>query len=248
MDQAPSPNIGASEPSIANDPRKGGIEALDPSYASYKTYLEKSLFMLADGELVHCVICGNGMHTPNTMALVCPNVECRVASHVACLASTFLRQEAQRNLLPVRGNCPSCKSGLQWTRLVTELSLRIRGSKEFLRLEKKPRKHKTRKPNDKTAMDLSSMVEDDTDDNMNGFDQQDANEEVSIGDIVDELLIDEAQYYSLSDIDDAMSISSGLSDTSQISDLRSPAKSNLPLSRLDTVIEDSDWDAAEVLD
>ncbi|MCJ1385413.1 Slx4p interacting protein [Xylographa soralifera] len=248
IERAPPLNIRASEQSKAGDYCKEGIEALDPSYASYKTHLDKSLFMLVDVELVHCVVCGDGMHTPNIMALVCPNDECRAAFHVTCLASTFLRKESQQNILPVYGNCPSCKLQLQWTRLITELSLRIRGSKEIVRLEKKPRKHKTKKPNDRNASNLSSMVEYDTDNDMNGLDQQDADRELSIADIVDEPLIDEAQYCSLSDMDDTISVSSMVSDTSQFSGLRSPAKSNLPLSRLDTVIEDSDWDAAEVLD
>jgi len=247
-DEGPPRNIGASERLIARDPRKGGIEALDSSHASYKSHLDKSLSVLGDGEPVYCVVCGNRMHTRDVMALVCPNNECRAASHVACLASSFLRQGTQSNLLPVLGNCPSCNLQLQWTRLVTELSLRIRGSKEIVQLEKKSRKNKTKKPNVKTALDLSSMVEDDTDDDMNGLNQQDVDEELSIGGVVDEPLIDEAQYYSLSDMDDAMSVSSVVSDTSQVSDLRNPAKNNLPVPRLDPVIEDSDWDAAEVLD
>ncbi|MCJ1321784.1 Slx4p interacting protein [Xylographa vitiligo] len=241
-------NIGGSKRSTLKDPCKGGIEALDPSYASYKNYLDKSLLMLGDSEPVHCVVCGRHMRTPNIMALVCSHDECRAASHIACLASTFLHQEAQGNLLPVHGSCPSCKSQLQWTRLVTELSLRIRGSKEIVQLEKRSRKRKAKKPNVKTALEFSSMVEDDTDDDKDGIDQQDADEQLSTRDVVDEPLIDEAEYYSLSDMDDTISVYSVVSDTTQFSDVRSPAKSSLPVSRLNIVIEDSDWDSAEVLD
>ncbi|MCJ1398825.1 Slx4p interacting protein [Xylographa trunciseda] len=247
-DEALPPNPGGSERSNSESLPKRGIEALDTSYASYKTHLDKSLFILADSESVHCVVCGKNMPTPSVMALVCPNDDCRAAFHVTCLASTFLRDEAQQNLLPTHGKCPSCKSHLQWTRLVAELSLRIRGSKEIMRLKKKPRRVKTKDPNEKTALGLSSMVEDDTDDDMNGSDQLDADGELSIADIVDEPLMDEARYYSDSDIDDTVSTSSVISDTPQFSELRNPGRRNSPASKLDTVIEDSDWDAAEVID
>ncbi|MCJ1394127.1 Slx4p interacting protein [Xylographa bjoerkii] len=241
-------STGASERLRSKPLQEGGREALDPSYASYQTHLDKSLFVLAGGEPVHCVVCGKGVHTPCSMALVCPNDECRAVSHVVCLASTFLRNEAQRNILPIHGYCPSCKSQLQWTRLVTEMSLRIRGSKEITRLKNKPRKVKTKDSNGDTTPGLSSMAEDDIDDDMNGLDQMDEDGGQSMADIVDEPLIDEARYYFPSDMDDAISVTSVVSDTSHFSEPESPERSNLPASRLETIIEDSDWDAAEVLD
>ncbi|MCJ1294643.1 Slx4p interacting protein [Xylographa carneopallida] len=247
-ERASARDIGACERSIVEGPCQGGIESLDSSYAPYKTHLAKSLFILADGELVHCVVCGHGIRTPDAMGLVCPNDECRAASHVTCLASKFLRGEANRNLLPVRGNCPSCNLQLQWSRLVTELSLRLRGSKEIVQLQRKACKRKINEASVKTAHGLCSTVDDDAENDIDDVDQQDTDEELSIGDVVDEPLIDEAQNHPLSDMDDTRSVHSAISDNSQFSDLRSPAKSNVPESRLNTVIEDSDWDAAEVLD
>ena len=227
--------------------RTGSIVAIDPSYASYKAHLDKSSLLLAEGEVASCVVCGQGIQTPALMALVCPNGECRAASHVVCLASKFLRDEGQGDLLPVDGNCPSCKSQLQWTRLVTEMTLRIRGKNEIERLKKKPRKLKTKNSEGKTALATGSIV-DDTDDDSNGVVQFDEDEELSIADIIDEPLLGEAQDDSYSDMDDAISAASIKSDTPHSSPLEDLRRSNSPSSRLKTVIEDSDWDGAEILD
>ncbi|MCJ1288172.1 Slx4p interacting protein [Xylographa opegraphella] len=244
--RAPSCSRRASEGSIATDTGNKGIGALDSSYAAYKTYLDKSLPVFADGNPVHCSVCGHDTRMPNVMGLVCPNDGCQATFHVTCLANTFLRQEGRQNLLPVRGNCPSCKSQLRWTRLVTELSLRIRGSKEIMQLQRKTRQHQLKKCDDKTTLDFHGIVGDDTDSDMDDLDQHGVDEAFSIEDIVDEPLMEEAQEYSLSDMEDPISVSSAASDNTQSSAIRSPAKTRT--SRLNTVIEDSDCDAAEVLD
>jgi structure-specific endonuclease subunit SLX1 len=59
-----------------------------------------------------------------------------------CLSQAFLSEETERNaVVPTKGTCPGCRSPLQWSSLIKELSLRTRGQAEVEALFK-PRRQK----------------------------------------------------------------------------------------------------------
>ncbi|KAL9119066.1 MAG: hypothetical protein Q9187_004379 [Circinaria calcarea] len=231
------------------DAGKGGVEGIDSSYAPLKSHLEKSLFLLAESETTQCSVC-TGTIQPMATTVVCPDDACRTASHVTCLSKKFLAEEEQGELLiPTEGHCPGCDSHVQWVDLVKELSLRLRGEKEVTKLMRKPRQRKTTATGTKR---LSSEIIDEFSDDVGheDLDRVTIEEEVDascLADIVDEPLLEEAWNYDEED-DDVMSVTSVDSRASLISQLGNPNKIKASAPRMEIVIEDSDWDDAEVLD
>ncbi|MCJ1475759.1 Slx4p interacting protein [Lambiella insularis] len=230
----------------------GGIESIPVNYAPFKDYVEKSLFILSEGELVDCVVCNGPITTPTAMALVCHEKSCRAVSHVACLANRFTSNGKEQNLLPTTGKCPKCSAELSWARLVTEMTLRMRGEKEVVQLMKKARQKRSKacKPKDIDLINGSS--EDNHSELQDDLDEDDEYMDLSIAEVVDEPLMDEARYGTPSDEEDAMSVTSVGSDMSHMSHTSrggNPSKTGSHASRLEIVIENSsDWDDAEVLD
>lgn len=51
--------------------------------------------------------------------LTCLQAGCSLRAHIVCLAKSFLSGENEKNmLLPVQGNCPSCRKNLLWGDLI----------------------------------------------------------------------------------------------------------------------------------
>lgn len=124
---------------------KGGIEGLDVGYSELKDHVEKSIFLLAEDEVINCSICSEIIGSDTKMALVCPSDGCKAASHMSCLATRFMKDEGQHDsIMPTSGRCPRCKSELQWVDLVKEMSLRTNGEKEVAQLMKKPQEWNTK--------------------------------------------------------------------------------------------------------
>ena len=122
---------------------KGGVDGLDVGYSGLKSHLEKSVFLLAEDEVMHCTICSELIEPEASLTLVCPQESCKGVFHLSCLAAVFLRDQGPASaLVPVLGNCPSCKAELHWIDLVKEMSLRARGQKEVDQLMKKPGERK----------------------------------------------------------------------------------------------------------
>lgn len=232
------------------DASKGGVGGIDPSYASLKLHLEKSLFLLAESETNRCSICTEKIQVSVATTVVCPKDDCRTASHLTCLSKKFLAEEGQAELLvPIDGHCPGCHANIQWVDLVKELTLRMRGGKEVTKLMRKPRQRKTKAPRTKA---VSSEMVDESTDNEGGEDLDCVtfDEEVDalrLAGIVDEPLLHEAWNYNDED-DDMMSVTSIGSNASLISRLENPREMKELAPRMEIVIEDSDWDGAEVLD
>ena len=236
----PSPPEGASQEGLDDNPRgkrkrdgheRSGIEALAIDYRPVKGHLGKSLSLLADGELKVCKICSQELETQPSTTLVCPSGECRTAWHMTCLAAQWLRHEASEGpIVPTNGKCLSCKTDLQWADLVRELTLRTRGVKEVARLLKKPRKLRenaaidditTREQQDTTEHDLTEDEDDPLPDDWH----------CSEGD---------------EDADEVGSLTSSVTDLPEVCARTSNGKTSKK--KLQRVIEDSEWDDAEVLD
>ena len=232
---------------------KGGIEGLDVGYSGLKGHVEKSTFFLAEDKAFKCAICAKNLGPKTAVALLCPQEDCRTASHMACLATKFIEDEgAAAAIIPVSGRCPGCKKELQWIDLVKEVSLRARGEKQVAQLMKKPkeRKPKERKPKatkTKNAAasetDAHTVVEEDVadpDEDVMGSDMRalDASDESLPGD----------WHYQDDEDEDKMSVMSGHSALSDGVEITSPTKRSSTARKLPAVIEDSEWDDAELLD
>ena len=191
---------------------RGGVEGVDPTYARLQDVLEKSKFLLEDGDGQQCNVCSKDFDLQRDLIVICPNEGCRSLSHTACLSKQFLNGDQEGLLVPETGKCPTCRSVLDWSELMRELSLRERGEKEVRRLLSK--KKKTKLATAAEMMDTES--EDDVDDD------------------VDAKIFSEEG----SDDDDAMSVSS----VDTVATMQSRVADHCKPDRLEIVIEDSDDD------
>lgn len=215
---------------------EGGVDGLDVGYGSMKGYVEKSLFLLAEGEATICAVCTKELGTSATTAVVCPNEGCRTASHSTCLAKRFLVEDGSNGpVVPTSGSCPSCNAALNWIDLVREMSLRIRGEKEVVQLMREPRRRKIKVPKGRST--LSSELAGNSDDDVTDCG-------LVAADIVDEPLLEDDWIYRDEDDDDMISVTTAASE----SRVSSPRRVGKPDRTLEMVIEDSDWDNAETLD
>ena len=226
---------------------KGGVEGLNIGYSEMKSQLEKSIAFLAEKVALKCGVCAHDLRPKTAMALVCPQENCKVASHVTCLATKFIEDErAGAAVAPISGRCPGCKVELQWIDLIKNLSLRARGEKEVAQVMKTPRERKTK--DSKTKNPVISQFEahnfkEDVDDPDEYF------EELDMGtlDGSDESLPDDWQYHD-DDDDDMMPVMSGHSALSTGVEAASPTKRSSTTTKLPAVIEDSELDEAEFSD
>jgi structure-specific endonuclease subunit SLX1 len=221
-----------------------GIHKIDPTYQHMKTTLEKSRkLLLAPNN--SCIICRSALESAKEMSLVCSNQECNSIFHIECLSTHFLKGEygAQDAIVPTCGHCPSCKVSLNWTDLVKDLSLRIRGEKEVTALFKEP---KRRKKNVKESAKSTAIV-----------DHEEAEEPDVLADESDpEIDFDDVLLQSdYEDVDQIQATPSGGDDWKLVDELDEQATPVIAASARSSAvktrkafIEDSDWDEAEVIE
>jgi structure-specific endonuclease subunit SLX1 len=194
---------------------KGGVEGIDPTYARFQDVLEKSSFLLDEGDGQRCNVCSRELHIGKDMIMMCSEDGCNGLSHLTCLPKHFHQQheDMQQVRVPQSGQCPSCKATLHWAELARDLSLRSRGEKEVKKLLSKKKKSKTA-----TAAEiLESESEEDGEDG-----------DMDAANVFDEGDIDQN--------DDAASVTS-LDSTAGT---QAKAAASLKANRLEIVIEDSD--------
>jgi structure-specific endonuclease subunit SLX1 len=127
------------EPAIAPSVN-AGIYALSVDYSSMKARLEETMAVFALNEPCLCEICNKSVPSSGSATLVCPGKDCLCVAHVQCMSSHFLAvQRSPGAVIPTQGNCPKCDTSLQWIDLVKELTLRMRGEKEVAALFKPKR-------------------------------------------------------------------------------------------------------------
>jgi len=211
--------------------------------------IEKSTFLLADGETINCSVCGKEIGLERKLSLVCPAADCKAASHLSCLGDKFLHDEGPSDaIVPTSGKCPECKSETLWVDLVKEMSLRIRGKKELVILTKKPRGRKAKVPKLAKAGVPKAEVSESEDAADTDTDIGSLGAALLAADVEDDLLEDKWRFQENDDDDDLTSVTSAASGFSDGIDMPSPGKPSVAAPRLKTVIEDSEWDDAEVLE
>ena len=203
-----------------------GIQAIDVGYSALKPHLEKSRNLLITPP--DCAICHERLPAGGDMTLVCPGAGCETASHMQCFASAFLKRDTD-NLIPTNGSCPGCGANLHWSDLVKELSLRMRGGKEVDKI------FKVRKPRGKKSEEQANvalaMPEDESEE-----DEQ----------MEDDLPIED-EWHHLSDfVDDEEDDHVVASDPNPFPKAPAQQMSGFAI-RSEPLVEDSDWDDAEVI-
>jgi structure-specific endonuclease subunit SLX1 len=231
--------------SLEDDPSNLiGIHRIDPTYQHMKTTLEKSQKLLHALEN-SCVICRSSLESAKEMALVCSNQECNSIFHIGCLSTHFLKGEygARDAIVPTCGHCPSCKVNLNWTDMVKDLSLRIRGEKEVATLFKEPKRRK--KNTKESAKSATALTHEEAEELDVMADESDP--EVDFDDV---LLQSDYE-----DVDQIQATPSGGDDWKLVDELDEQdtpvnvaSASSKAVKTRKAFIEDSDWDEAEVIE
>ncbi|KAJ5795221.1 Zinc finger FYVE/PHD-type [Penicillium paradoxum] len=201
----------------------GHIKNLSVDYIRLEDYLEKSLFMLEDPEDLQCAVCKQSVAPAKENIVVCPHPDCRGTSHLLCLSTKFLDAANEPDLLvPAQGTCPSCGNLVQWPTMMRELSFRNRAEKEAHAIVRKKEKR---------------------------LRKQSAGAEVSSGarsssmeprSLVEEPAHDDLGPNWFEDVD--------LESDSDFEGRQKHHSARAPPSKLEIVIEDSDWDDAELVE
>lgn len=219
-----------------------GIHTIDPTYQHVKATLERSQKLLAAPQNF-CNICRSDLDPKKEMALVCLNDKCNTVFHVACLSNNFLNKNATNAIVPTNGDCPSCKTRTNWTDLVKDLSLRIRGEKEVAALFKEPKRRKKNSKEDTSnvaAADEEEMEHADQDDVL----AEESDDEVDIDDVLLQADYEDVEELQATPADDDRKVVDEFDDQATTG----AALATTPMEARKIVIEDSDWDEAEVID
>ena len=208
----------------ADPPELRGIRAIDVGYGGMKHHLQKSQGLMEKTSLPRCTVCKHNVPPKATMSVVCPHEQCNAVGHLECFASRFSDKGANE-LLPIDGNCPECGKNVNWVDLTKDLSLRLRGGKEITELLKirKARATKGKKGSVGLIEPIIAPSE------VEESESDEANEE----------------WHYLTDSTNAESDRPNSQHSSRLASKR-PESFN-KCAALDRIIEDSDWDDAEVM-
>ena len=156
------------------------------------------------------------------MSPVCPCDGCSAVGHLECFASAFCQGNTSDAILPTEGKCPSCGTKHRWVDLVKEMTLRLRGEDEIKKI------FKVKKPRVKKAAQPPGPLE--------------ALDEDSEEDVDDAPPLEDDWHVLSEDEEDAGAGQQIRSDPSPVH-----KKGSTFATYSEPVIEDSDWDDAEVL-
>ncbi|CAG7963237.1 unnamed protein product [Penicillium nalgiovense] len=200
----------------------GNINNLSVDYTRFEDHLEKSMFMLDDPDDLQCTVCKESISPNEEQIVVCPHPNCRGTSHLLCLSTTLLDATNELDLLvPTQGTCPSCGNTVQWVTMMRELSLRNRAEKEARTILRKKEK-RVRK--ESAAMEESSVPR------SSSTEPRPLLEEPTQDDLG-------PNWFEGVDIESDSDFEG-----------RQKHRSIQPPSKLEIVIEDSDWDDAELIE
>lgn len=205
---------------------KGGVEGVDPTYASLRPVLERGHMILEDDEMLSCSLCDRSLTPTRDFITICPQADCQSCHHMVCLSNHFLDAGSTSSIVPTGGHCPDCNTRLSWAELMKEMTLRVRGEKEVLKLLKRKR------PATASAGVAAGTLDDENSDDSE-VDQLEG-DPLTAADVVDE------------DGDDNASVTSMDSELSCTSARRVIFRT-APDVKLSTVIEDSDGDVIDLL-
>lgn len=216
-----------------------GIAALGVDYADIKSQVEKGKDIVEFEREGVCAICHKDLEHDGGIYTICPSAGCESVTHITCLSKHFLKGDKEA-LVPILGECPSCKAEVRWIDVVKELSLRLRGQKEVEKLLKVKRVKKGKAVTASPTI-VDSDIESDDDELDADLEQlrqleelNPAGSKMDMGD----------SWNAIDDTDD----SDAESTTSTGSRKKKITSQHASKPAFRTVIEDSDWDDAEVLD
>ncbi|EPS34535.1 hypothetical protein PDE_09499 [Penicillium oxalicum 114-2] len=210
----------------------GSVHGLPVDYRNLESYLEKSAFLLEDTSDLQCTLCKAPLRPAGEQIVVCSQTECRGAHHLLCLSEAFLQNAPSSDItVPTFGCCPVCKNIVQWPLMMQELSLRNRGEAEvrviLRKKEKRERKDIAAGPSSHLSATRNENVSKEPD-------QQTPPASANFSGIDDHPLSED--WYESVELE---------SDTDHGMPGKRPAP---PPSRLEIVIEDSDWEDAEIIE
>ena len=231
---------------------KGGVEGLDVGYSELKDHIEKSISCLAEHEAFKCAICAKEMGPKSVTALFCNRETCRTVSHLTCLATRFVEDEgANAAVTPVSGKCPGCKEELLWIDMVKELTLRLRGEGKVVQTMRKPREPSIKVPRPKVPKNNAAVSQLEAHivpkEDVTYSDEVLVEAEMRALDASDESLPDD-WHYQVDDNDEIMTAMSSHVAHSDGVEVKKPNKGSSTSPKVPAVIEDSDWDDADLLD
>jgi structure-specific endonuclease subunit SLX1 len=205
-------------------------------YSNEKPHVEKGKNIVDFEREGSCAICHSDLKHEADIYTICPNPGCETVTHLTCLSQHFLKDEADA-FVPVKGQCPTCKAELRWVDVVKELSLRMRGQNMVEKLLKGKRVRKGKAAT--AASDIDDREEEDGDEMV---EENGMLRENNLGEMSEDL---GDAWHEMDALDDS-DTGSIISNTSK----PRPATSykGIQAIGLGTVIEDSDWDDAEILD
>ena len=200
----------------------GSINNLSVDYTRLEDHLEKSMFMLEDPDDLQCTVCKESISPDEPQIVVCPHPNCRGTSHLLCLSTTFLDATNKPDLLvPTQGTCPLCGNTVQWVAMMRELSFRNRSEKEARAILRKKEK-RVRKE--------SAAVEASAGPRSSSIEPRSMLEEPTQDDLG-------PNWFEGVDIESDSDFEG-----------RQKHRPTRPPSKLEIVIEDSDWDDAELVE
>lgn len=222
---------------ISKLPVPPALAALDLGYTSFKPHAEKAKSLLGSSQPVSCSVCKSQVDKSQDLTLVCPHGDCTAVSHLSCLSGHFIRANPDEiQIMPLYGNCPKCNTQTSWATLSKELSLRTRGQPILYKLFKPPRGKKAKDDAALQSGALSSTQQEQDDDDIDAalLEQDD----LSFQQFED---TDTLPY--LGDVTGAGPDDDHVPPSAQLqgSMWTSPVKTEL-------VIQDSDWEDAEIVD
>jgi structure-specific endonuclease subunit SLX1 len=214
-------------------------------YNEQKSYVEKAKDIVDFEREGSCKVCNQELEHDGGLYIICPTIGCETVTHMACLSKHFMKEQKEDELVPISGNCPGCNSELIWVDIVKELSLRMRGEKEVQNLLKVKRVRKGK------AGELLQITNESSDIEQGSGNEADTNDDV---DMMKDFALqsigapsgDSWHIISDSEASDAESIASS-SSCSENPTLAATRRSK-PAPALRKIVEDSDWDEAEILD
>jgi structure-specific endonuclease subunit SLX1 len=215
-----------------------GITGLAVDYSKERPHVEKAKNIVEFEREGACSICHSDLEHDAEFYTICPNLGCESVTHLTCLSQHFLKDE-EDELVPVKGQCPTCKAAIRWVNIVRELSLRLRGQKEVEKLLKGKRVRKGKAVTASQAADFDDEEDDDDDDELvNEIELLRKSDFAK----TDTIMGDTWHEIDTSDDSDTESIISNKSKVKQAT-----SYIGIPTIGLKTVIEDTDSEA-EILD
>ncbi|KAH9219447.1 hypothetical protein DL95DRAFT_331228 [Leptodontidium sp. 2 PMI_412] len=228
-----------------------GIEALEVGYENTKSHIEKAKNVFDFEQEGSCSICHNPLEHDAGIYTICPSPGCEAVTHITCLSKHFLKDAEDDILLPIEGTCPSCNQELRWVDVVKELSLRMRGQKEVEKLLKVKR---VRKGKGKGKVTASQAVAEDSDQDSDDLDNDEEEDELEKEVDMREINVGKGKGRADTDMGDKWDALSDSSDSdnesiaSNVSHTKPSYQVTSKPGKLKTVIEDSDWDDADIID